>query len=266
MSDLGRYLPIWRIVRRIARAVLGAIAAALYGTRPLGSWPRWAGDALEVKIPKNVVPKSELSAAGGANINIILSLLGRTLGIPGDVAECGVFRGASLCAIALYLLENNVDKRVFGLDSFLGFDDRVNRDLQLGGAANAEKRIGGFDGTSFGYVSRKLACLGLAGRVTMLAGYFAHTFAMLPELKFSFVHLDCDIYESYRETLAYFYPRMSPGGIILLDEYNDPPWPGCNLAVDEFLADKSETLACVAADNYIKFYIEKQGEADMPAG
>jgi O-methyltransferase len=251
-------------MRRVARQVLGAVAAMLYHDRPLGFWPRWAGDALEVKVPRNVPPKPELSAAGGSNINIILSLLERTREVPGDLAECGVFRGASLCAIALYLVENGLDRQIFALDSFHGFDRSIDHDLKLGGEADTEKRIGGFDRTSFDHVSRKLARLGLAGKVTLLPGYFAQTLSILPETRYSFVHLDCDIYESYKQTLTYFYPRMASRGIILLDEYNDPPWPGCNLAVDEFLVDKMETLSTITRDNYRKYYIEKHPDADVP--
>ena len=69
----------------------------------------------------------------------------------------------------------------------------------------------------------------------LVSGYFRDTLQEFSELRFSFVHLDCDIYASYMECLEFFYPRLAPGGIILLDEYNDPPWPGCNKAVDEFL-------------------------------
>jgi len=50
---------------------------------------------------------------------------------------------------------------------------------------------------------------------------------------------------------------MSPGGIILFDEYDDPPWPGCRLAVDEFLADKLEKPLAITMDNYQKCFIEK---------
>jgi O-methyltransferase len=252
-------------MRRLARPMVETVAAALYRNRPLRSWPHWAGDVLGVKVPRNVPPKSDLSATGGSNINIILSLLERTREVTGDIAECGVFRGASLCAIALYLVQNDLDKRIFGLDSFQGFDGSVNRDLELGGASGSEKRVGGFDDTSFHHLSRKLARLGLGKRVTLLAGYFAQTLCTLPQTRFSFVHLDCDIYESYRQTLNYFYPRMSSGGIILLDEYNDPPWPGCNLAVDEFLADKVETLSVITSDNYLKYYIEKRADENILA-
>ena len=50
---------------------------------------------------------------------------------------------------------------------------------------------------------------------------------------------------------------MSNGGIILFDEYEDPPWPGCKLAVDEYLADKQEKPTAIMMDNYQKYFLEK---------
>jgi hypothetical protein len=47
------------------------------------------------------------------------------------------------------------------------------------------------------------------------------------------------------------------GGVILLDEYDDPPWPGCNKAVDEFLADKPEKPVAIQSDNFVKYFIRK---------
>jgi hypothetical protein len=47
---------------------------------------------------------------------------------------------------------------------------------------------------------------------------------------------------------------MSPGEIILLDKYDEPPWPGCNLAADEFLSDQPESVAGIAGDYCWKYY------------
>jgi hypothetical protein len=212
---------------------------------------------LEINTPANLPPKTAPSPAGGANINIILTLIERTRDVPGDVAECGVFKGGTLVTIALYVRENRFAKRVFGLDSFQGFDKSVEKDIALGGAMDAKKRVGGFAETSLTHVRRKLARFGLLDDVVLFPGYFARTLRSLPDTKFSFVHLDCDTHDSYCQTLAYFYDRMSPGGIILLDEYDDPPWPGCNLAVDKFLADKPEKLIGITMDNYQKFFIQR---------
>jgi hypothetical protein len=213
---------------------------------------------LEVTAPSVVIPNAGSSPEGNVNINIVFYLLDRTLDIPGAIAECGVFRGSSLAAIALFLRQRGVAKQIFGLDSFQGFDESIQKDLQIGGPEGSQKRIHGFSQTSLFYVDAKMRRLGLKNAVHLIPGYFSETLSKLPDVRFSFVHLDCDIYDSYRQALEYFYGRMSPGGIILLDEYNDPPWPGCNLAVDEFLADKPEKVTLIAFDNYEKYYIETQ--------
>ena len=51
--------------------------------------------------------------------------------------------------------------------------------------------------------------------------------------------------------------KRHPIWIILFDEYNDAPWPGCNKAVDEFLRDKPETPQEIEIDNYQKWFIRR---------
>jgi O-methyltransferase len=247
-----------RAMRKLLRRSLKSVVAHHYRFKSVTDWPKWAGDLLEVKIPANLTRKPALSPEGGSNINIILALLDRTRDVPGDVAECGVFKGGSLMTIALYLRENGLGKHVYGLDSFQGFDGSVQKDLALGGAEDGEKRVGGFGGTSLADVRAKLSGLRLSDTITLVPGYFADTLETLPSASFSFVHLDCDIYDSYEQTLEYFYPRTSSGGIILFDEYNDPPWPGCNFAVDQFLAEKPEKPSYINMNNYQKFFIQKK--------
>ena len=98
----------------------------------------------------------------------------------------------------------------------------------------------------------------LESNINLIPGYFQNTLTQLNENQFSFVSLDCDIYTSYKVCLEFFFPRLTRGGIILLDEYNDPPWVGCNKAVDEFLFDKVEELIKIERDNFIKYYICKK--------
>lgn len=244
-------------MKAILRKVARPLAATYYRNRPLDVWPARVADLLEIKTRQNVSPKATESPDGGSNINIIFDLLQQTASIPGDIAECGVFKGASLAATGLWLRQSQSDKQAWGFDSFEGFDDSVALDVALGGPANSERKVGGFAGTSLGHVRSKLALLGLRQRVTLVPGYFSDTLATIDERAWSFVHLDCDIHDSYLQTLDYFYPRLSPGGIILFDEYDDPPWPGCNIAIDGFLSDKPEKPIRISRDNYIKSYIRK---------
>ena len=245
-------------MKRLLRKLVAYVAASYYRTRPIAHWPKWVADLVGVNAPANLRVKAAPSPDGGSNVNIIFAMIDRTRDIEGDIAECGVFRGNSLAAAALYLRQTGQGKHAFGFDSFRGFDDSVATDVALGGAASSDKRVGGFGETSLDAVAAKLQLLGVSASVTLIPGYFAQTLERCRAGRFSFVHLDCDIYESYRQTLAHFYPRVPPGGIILFDEYEDPPWPGCKLAVDEFLADKPERPTLIAMDNYQKYYIEKQ--------
>jgi O-methyltransferase len=204
-------------------------------------------------LSRSILP----SAAGGSDINIILALPDRTRDVPGDVAECGAFKGSSLATIALYLRDNRLAKHVFGLDSFQGFDESVEKDIALAGLPTRRNALAVSKPPPWLAFERSSPGSALVDAVTLIPGYFVETLEKLPERKYNFVHLDCDIYDSYRQTLRYFYCRMSPGGIILFDEYDDPPWPGCNLAVDEFLADKPEKPVVIQMDNYEKYYIQK---------
>jgi hypothetical protein len=53
------------------------------------------------------------------------------------------------------------------------------------------------------------------------------------------------------------FPRMVTGGIMFLDEYKDPTWPGCTQAVDEFLTGKAERIIEIKSDNHLKYYLRK---------
>ena len=250
-SSYGR--SVRQLLRRIGCRTLGPLLRHV----PISRWPAWCGDLFEVKIPANVQRKAVTTPEGGANINVILDLLGKVSHLPGDIAECGVFRGSTLIPITLWATTSLPARHVVALDSFSGFDASIALDLALGGEEDAEKREGGFSRTSEAFVTTRLRDLGLIDRVTIVPGYFDATLPTLAERRYCFVHIDCDVYEGYRSCLEYFHPRMVKGGVILLDEYNDPPWPGCNKAVDEFLAGRPETLHPIAFDGFEKYYIVK---------
>jgi len=224
---------------------------------PIERWPAVYGRAQAVKVAALNKPLAGKTATCGSNIEIILKLLKSVANLPGDIAECGVYQGATLIPEALFLHQNRIPKMVFGCDSFAGFDDAVVSEIALGGSFDPHKQVGGFSDTSDLLVQEKLRRLGLDQKVRLLKGYFEDTLDQLSDRRFCFVHLDCDLYNSYKICLEFFYPRMEPKGIILFDEYNDAAWPGCNKAIDEFLADKLEKPLEIEADNYLKYYISK---------
>jgi O-methyltransferase len=66
------------------------------------------------------------------------------------------------------------------------------------------------------------------GELTAIAGD-------LPDRTYQLVHLDVDLYESTKDCLEYFVPRLAPGGVIVLDDYDAPNCPGVRMAAEELL-------------------------------
>ena len=73
-------------------------------------------------------------------------------------------------------------------------------------------------------------------------GWIPERFPDVEDRKFSFLHIDIDLYEPTRDSVAFFYPRMSDGGIILCDDYGSTFCSGATKAIDEYLADKPEKM------------------------
>jgi O-methyltransferase len=68
-------------------------------------------------------------------------------------------------------------------------------------------------------------------------------------------HWMVDFFEPTRDSIAFFYPRMASGGIILFDEYDSPSCPGARKAIDSFLADKRQKIVPLTplSSAYLKF-------------
>lgn len=74
--------------------------------------------------------------------------------------------------------------------------------------------------------------------VEVYKGWVPEKFNIVDNLKFSFVHIDVDLYEPTLKSLEFFFPRLEEGGIIVCDDYNSIDFIGSKLAWDEFFSDK----------------------------
>jgi hypothetical protein len=54
------------------------------------------------------------------------------------------------------------------------------------------------------------------------------------------VHIDCDLYEPAKAAIEFFYPRLSPGGLLIFHDYANPSWDGIRRSVDEFFSGGAE--------------------------
>ena len=228
----------------------------LLSHKPIEQWPAWLGRVHDVKVPHALPMKRVPSPTGAANVNILVHMIEATRDVAGDIADCGVYRAASTVSMGLYLRQKGIAKTIYGFDSFEGFDEAgFAADLPLAGVENEDRHQHGFSGTSLALVTHKVERFHLHN-IRFVPGYFHVSFPRFdPTARFCFVHLDVNLYESYKLCMEFFYTKMAAGGIILFDEYNDPPWPGCNRAVDEFLARRPEKPRLITMNNYQKYFI-----------
>ena len=148
-------------------------------------------------------------------------------GVPGDMAEVGVWRGD--CARLIHGFAP--DRRLYLFDTFDGFRDLVTKDL------TDDTRFRDTD------VDMVRQTVGPSQNVIIKRGIFPDTTAGLEGNRFAFVSLDLDTYDGILEGWRYFYPRMTVGGFIFVHDFNAAEYnSGPYRATTEFLSDKPEMV------------------------
>ena len=168
-------------------------------------------------------------------------LFKKTINIPGDIVECGVFKGVSFMfwLKCLKIFSPNSLKKVIGFDMFSGFP----KNLEIKEKVSAKKYVksSNFKGLNPIDLSKKAKKI-LNGRFELVKGDVSRTSKKYVSknygFKISLLHLDLDTYYGTKSALINFFPKVSKGGIIILDEYGNRGW-GETDAVDEFLKDKN---------------------------
>jgi len=154
--------------------------------------------------------------------------------IPGSFAEVGVYKGES--AGILHHMDQTRPFHLF--DTFTGFP---SGDLRVETGEAATYTPDHFADTHVRQVLEKIAG---NENIFIHAGYFPDTAAPVRNEIFALVNLDADLYMPTCAALEFFYPRLSPGGIIFIHDYNHK-WEGVERAVDEFIRKIPETLVLV---------------------
>ena len=176
-------------------------------------------------IFKQIMGRTEVSAD---RCWTLYQLIRQSLNVPGEVLEAGVYRGgtAKLLKCALPM---GGERKLMLFDSFAGMKT-VSDDLD-------RHREGDFADTSLESVSD---FVGHESFVEYFKGWIPETFSGLEERRFCFAHIDLDLYGSILDCLAFVYPRLSPGGTIVFDDYGFASCPGARRAVETFFAHKPE--------------------------
>ena len=174
--------------------------------------------------------------------------------LDGDIVECGVSIGHGALLFLLLSEYLGVERTYYGFDSFTGFPDPVAKDESTPISGR------GFWASPPDTVMRvlrdgRIPDDKIRDRVRLKKGMFN---AVLPTYKgrIALLHLDCDLYESYKISLEILYDKVVPGGIIMFDEYADGRWPGAKKAIDEFFTDRPEKPTAHQKCDW-KYYVEK---------
>jgi O-methyltransferase len=171
-------------------------------------------------------------------------------GMDGAFAECGVWRGGSMMAVALTLLElGDTDRDLYLYDTFTGMTE-----------PSAEDRSSPYDGYSphrrwrrqtamgrqwagvpSGFVRQRVESTGYPpNRIHLIEGKVEETLPAHAPDSIALLRLDTDWYASTRHELETLYPRLGDGGVLIVDDYGH--YEGARRAVDEYFADRGEAL------------------------
>lgn len=167
--------------------------------------------------------------------------------IPGAIVECGVWEGGSMMAAALKLLDMGGVRDLYLYDTFSGMTapSTVDRDLQgrsAGPRFDALQRAGKqWTGVPRERVRANLASTGWPmDRAHLVEGPVETTIPGAAPAAIAVLRLDTDFYESTRHELEHLYPLLSPGGVLIIDDYGH--WQGARKAVDEYFAGTTTYL------------------------
>ena len=183
-------------------------------------------------------------------------------GVPGAIVECGVWRGGSMMAAALTLLRlGDQERELYLYDTFAGMPPPSEADTTRSGVRAADLlaqededshiwAIASLDDVraavlSTGYPER---------RIHFVEGLVEETLpAHVPD-GIAVLRLDTDWYESTKHELEHLYPRLAPGGVLILDDYGH--WQGARRAVDEYLAEKEISLLLNRVDGTARIAVK----------
>ena len=170
--------------------------------------------------------------------------------IEGDLVETGVFKGANLVLINDFLNQFKIEKKIYAYDTYSGQPEPTNFDFDIKGKSMLEKYSDGKKKNlntvfcSLDNVKKNIEKYSNydLSKLLFVKGKVEDTLIDEKNIpaKISLLRLDTDFYESIKISLEILYPRLSKGGILIIDDYGH--FKGAKLAVDNFFQDQKKIL------------------------
>lgn len=166
--------------------------------------------------------------------------------IPGDIVECGVWRGGYLALAGMMRDKMGFDREIWGYDTYAGMTAPTEFDTKSKENLSVDKKFDQLqrgDHNEWCYasledVSDNFFKLVKNGGFRPIVGPVQETLIVEDNLpkQIAILRLDTDFYDSTKIELEKLWGRVSPGGVMMVDDYGE--WKGSRKAVDEFFADK----------------------------
>jgi hypothetical protein len=207
--------------RRRVRLELARMSASLFGDHYLSEdYKLWREDADFLAKYNSLSPGNPYSQDRKYTLR---EFARQVKHVPGAMAECGCYEGATA-----WFMANELPEVPFYLfDSFAGLSEPGELDV-TGSDAHFRWKQG--DMQSPEQVIKET--LREFGQIKYYKGWIPDRFAEVGNDKFRLVHIDVDLYEPTRDSLEFFYPRMSRTGVLVFDDYGVTTCPGAYRAVN----------------------------------
>lgn len=188
-------------------------------------------------------------------------------GIAGDIVECGVWKGGSMLAVAETLMSlGDTQRTLYMYDTYGGMPapEEVDSDFRGEKAAdllqsNADKKESDLV-WAYATLDTVKATMALsaypAGNIRYVAGKVEDTIpAVIPD-KIAILRLDTDWYSSTKHELVHLFPKLSNGGILIIDDYGH--WEGARKAVDEYFEETGTRIYLSRIDETGRVAVKQQ--------
>lgn len=209
---------------------------------PIDFEPAWV-ETIERVAPFSQTSPERLAAVCASTEYIVAR------GIPGSFVECGVWRGGSMMAAAITLLRlGAADRPLYLYDTFAGMTRPTELDRDFAGTptmdAWARYQRGEPDPCAVPLHEVRQALLDTGydpRRLHLVEGPVERTLPSQAPPDIALLRLDTDWYESTRHELIHLYPRLTPGGVLIIDDYGH--FQGARRATDDYFADAPVLLS-----------------------
>jgi O-methyltransferase len=166
--------------------------------------------------------------------------------IPGAIIECGVWRGGSMLAVARTLIDcNDANRHLYLFDTYEGMPQPGALDVrQIDGVKAADFMNDPNEDHCIASLETVKQTMGLSNYdpnlVNYVVGRVEETIPKQAPQSIALLRLDTDWYASTRHELEHLFPRLAPGGVLIIDDYGW--WDGARRAVDEYFKDSEKPI------------------------